>query len=99
MRVRGSGTEHVALSRRGIQMGFHGDLLAPVSGGFPELRGNGERIQALLPPPVAFWASPMQFIMVKGAQRHDKFVADFLGKAMALRIFEVMGMGRLLATD
>ena len=46
-------------------------------------------------PPRLFLASAMQIAVVKGADGHDKLVANFLSHPLALGKFEVMGMAGL----
>ena len=60
----------------------------------PQAGGHSKRIDLVLLPPQAFIAGCVVLLMVDGAERYRKFVADLEPKAPGLGEADVMGVAR-----
>jgi hypothetical protein len=65
----------------------------------PERGSDADRLDAVLTPPSAFIAAPMQFAVMHPAQWHGELVTNPLSESARLRKAQMMRIARLPATD
>ena len=65
----------------------------------PQSRRSVHWIDVELLPPSTFIATQVQLAMVGAAERHSEFVAHFPAERAALRVFEMVRIGRAAGTD